>query len=135
MLSFWNPYITSSYYTINSINTLLVVFTLSSLLIARSKHSKVKLTRQGGGSARLIHGFEFGQRLFAEVSTFLGLFQVHLGLSELGQIEGSNFFCLFNLLLEAPQLKIKMDEISLDVKLLIHIAQCGNCRIFETLRF
>merc|ERR1719251_859692 len=50
-------------------------------------------------SGRASTSFEFADKLFIQVSSFFSLLQVGLYFSKLCQVQGSNFFCLFNLLL------------------------------------
>ena len=50
-------------------------------------------------SCRASSCFEFTNKLFIQVGSFFSFLQVSLNFSELGQIQSSNFFCLFYLLL------------------------------------
>ena len=72
-----------------------LMFTIKQISI--SKHILFYL--EGFTSCRASSCFEFTNKLFIQVSSFFCFLQVSLNFSELGQIQSSNFFCLFYLLL------------------------------------
>merc|ERR1711976_990135 len=58
-------------------------------------------------------GASLGKSLLIQISTLLSISQVSLSLTELSQVEGSNFFGLFNLLLVRLDLRLQLINQSL----------------------
>merc|ERR1712170_195060 len=62
----------------------------------------------GGKGRRASLGLVLGKGLFIEVSSLLRIGKVGLSLAELGQVEGSNFLSLLNLLLVRLDLSLQL---------------------------
>merc|ERR1711978_16506 len=80
------------------------MFTIKQISI--SKHILFYL--EGFTSCRASSCFEFTNKLFIQVSSFFCFLQVSLNFSELSQIQSSNFFCLFYLLLVCLDLILEL---------------------------
>ena len=62
--------------------------------------------RSNGSSTNF--GLSLSQSLFIDVSPLISISQLALGLTELGQVKGSNLLSLLNLLLVAPDLALQL---------------------------
>merc|ERR1739845_322868 len=87
-----------------------------------------------GSSASLC--LSLGKGLFIKVSTLFSISKMSLSLAELGQIESSNFFGLFNLLLVSFDLGLKLINQSLHAFMILSVLISSISQLFNSsLRF
>merc|ERR1712051_836858 len=77
-------------------------------------------------------GLQFSQSLLINVSSFFRISQVSLSLSKFSQIQGSNFFGFFDLLLVALDLALKSINQSLHTFMVLTILISSECQLLDT---